>query len=124
MKYAVVKEYYSSFCAGQSDVIISVKNTFNEAADAAVSAYVAEYPDAANFTELHRAVVCNNKLKCETHILRIHSNEQAIGYQGQKGFFSIENAGSQNVFIRLLRWIPTQPATTFRNRLFSSVSGD
>lgn len=105
MNYAVVKEYFSRFSTDQPDVIISVTNTITEAVDAAVSAFSAEHPDGVSYYELRKAVFLNRKLKCEKYVLHIISSDQAIGYQGQEGCFTIANAASQNVFIRLLCWV-------------------
>lgn len=126
MRYAIVMEYYSFYCIGQPDVIISINNTFSEAVDAVINIFIAEFPDGASFADLRIAVLAlaSHRLKCDEYVLRIHSREQTVGYRGQTGYFSIANADSNNVFIRFLEWLPKQNELLTGDSLVTSDSGD
>ncbi len=115
MKFAIVKEYLSAFSAQQPDLIIGESETFSAAVEVATKAFIADHPEqSANAIELAKSATTTNKIKCEQYILQIHNREQVIGYHGQDGYFAIKNAGADNVFIRLLNWVPTQPVAAAR----------
>lgn len=108
MKFAIVKEYLSAFSAQQPDVIVGVSETLSEAVEVAIKAFIADHPEqSANTIELASSATSTNKIKCQQYVLQIHDREQVMGYRGQAGYFSIVNAGADNVFSRLLKWIPT-----------------
>lgn len=107
MRFAIVKEYLSAFSAQHSDVIIDISETFSEAVELAIREFIADHPgQKENATELLGSTAASSKIKCKQYVLRIHDREQVIGYYGQDGYFSIVNAGADNVFSRLLKWIP------------------
>lgn len=124
MRYAIVMEYYSFHSIDHPDVIVSINNTFSEAADTVIDIFVAEYPDGANFSGLRIAVLANHRLKFDEYVLRIHNRDFTIGYRGQPGYFSIVNADSINVFTRLLNWLPSHGEMLIGNGLVFSDSGD
>lgn len=123
MKFAIVKEYLSAFSAQQPDVIVGVSETFSEAVEVAIKAFIADHPEqSANAIELAESANTTNKVKCEQYVLQIHNREQTIGYQGQEGHFSIVNAGADNVFVRLLNWVPTQPVAVAHTKVETTNS--
>lgn len=124
MRYAIVMEYYSFYCIDQPDVIVSVNSTFSEAVDTIINIFLAEFPDGVSFSGLRTAVLANHRLKCDEYVLRIHNRDLTIGYRGQAGYFSIVNAGSRNVFSRLLTWFPSHGGMLIGNGLVFSDSGD